>query len=55
MTVKGKIKEGAGYLEEEAGEILKNKKMAKEGRQVRNEGRVEDGKRPKLTEPGQGS
>jgi len=54
MSVKGQIKEGAGYIEEETGEMLKNKKMAHKGRDLRNEGRVEDRKAPKLTEPGTG-
>lgn len=54
MTVKGSLKEAAGYLKEEAGEKLKNRKMAHEGRSLRNEGRLEDGKAPKLNEPGSG-
>ena len=44
MSITGKTKEGAGYIEEETGELLKNKKMAYRGRELRNEGRVEDGK-----------
>ena len=52
MSVKGKIKESAGYLEEEAGELLDSKKMAEKGRYLRNEGRIEDGKLPKTTKPG---
>jgi uncharacterized protein YjbJ (UPF0337 family) len=54
MSVKGEIKEGAGFVKEETGEMLKNKKMAQEGRNLRNEGRVEDGKAPKTTPPGSG-
>ena len=54
MSITGKIKEGAGYLEEEAGELLKKKKMAEEGRALRNEGRIEDNKAPKTTKPGTG-
>lgn len=54
MTVKGQIKEAAGFIKEETGEKLGNKKMAQEGRNLRNEGRIEDGKPPKLTEPGTG-
>ena len=54
MTVKGHIKEGAGFIKEETGEALKNKQMAYEGRDLRNEGRIEDGKMPKLSEPGKG-
>ena len=55
MSVKGQIKETTGYLEEEAGEMLKKKKMANKGRALRNEGRIEDGKMPKVTPPGSGS
>jgi len=55
MTVAGKIKEAAGYVKEEAAEKLGNDKMAKEGRELRNEGRIEDGKFPKLTKPGTGN
>ena len=52
MSIKGKAKEAAGFVKEETGEQLKNPKMAQEGRNLRNEGRVEDGKTPKLTKPG---
>ena len=54
MTVKGAIKEAAGFVKEESGEKFKDPKMAQEGRNLRNEGRVEDGKMPKLTKPGTG-
>ncbi len=54
MSVKGNVKEAAGYIKEETGEKLKNQKMAQEGRDLRNEGRVEDGKAPKLHKPGTG-
>lgn len=54
MSVKGKIKKGAGYLKEEAGEKLENNKMAREGRALRNEGRIEDGQLPKTGKPGTG-
>lgn len=54
MSVKGSIKEAAGFVKEETGEKLKNEKMAQEGRNLRNEGRVEDGKAPKLHKPGTG-
>jgi len=54
MSFKGAAKEAAGYVKEETGEKLKNKKMAAEGRELRNEGRLEDHKAPKLTEPGTG-
>ncbi len=50
--VKSSIKEAAGYVEEETGEMLKDKEMAMKGRKLRNEGRVEQGKSPKLVKPG---
>ncbi len=52
MTIKGKIKEGAGYVEEEIGEKTGNTDMAYKGRSTRNEGRIEDGKQPMVTPPG---
>ncbi len=52
MSVKGHIKEAAGYIKEEAGEMMNKDKMAYEGRGLRNEGRMEDGKAPKVTKPG---
>ena len=55
MSVKGRIKEGAGYVEEETGELLKKSKLTNKGRNLRNEGRMEDGKAPKLTPPGSGN
>ena len=55
MSVKGKLKEATGYLKEETGEALHNEKMAHKGRDLRNEGRVEDGKFPKTTKPGTSS
>lgn len=57
MSVEGKIKEGAGFIKEEAyehGKSTESRKKAQEGRDLRNEGRVEDGKAPKTTEPGTG-
>ena len=54
MSIKGQAKEAAGFIKEETGEKLKNEKMAQEGRDLRNEGRVEDGKAPKFTKPGTG-
>jgi uncharacterized protein YjbJ (UPF0337 family) len=54
MSMKGSIKEAAGFVKEETGEKLHNQKMAQEGRDLRNRGRVEDGKMPKLTKPGTG-
>lgn len=57
MTVKGKIKEAAGFVKEELyehGKTGESKQKAMEGRNLRNEGRVEDGKEPKSTLPGTG-
>lgn len=54
MSIAGKTKEAAGFIKEETGEKFKDKKMAWEGRELRNKGRIEDGKAPKLTEPGTG-
>lgn len=54
MSVKGAIKEAAGFVKEETGEKIKDDEMAWEGRNLRNEGRIEDGKLPKLTKPGTG-
>jgi hypothetical protein len=57
MSVKGEIKEAAGFVKEELNEHGKSpesKAKAQEGRDLRNEGRVEDGKAPKATEPGTG-
>jgi hypothetical protein len=48
MSVEGKIKEGAGYIKEEMNEHKndpKSQKKAQDGRDMRNEGRVEDGNR----------
>jgi hypothetical protein len=55
MSIKGQIKEAAGFVKEEANEHGKSpesQKKAAEGRELRNEGRVEDGKVPKTTVPG---
>jgi hypothetical protein len=55
MSVKGEIKEAAGFVKEEAYEHGKSSdslRKAREGRDLRNEGRVEDGKAPKTTKPG---
>ena len=57
MSVKGKIKEAAGKVKEEAfehGKSAKSKRKAQEGRNLRNAGRIEDGKAPKLSKPGAG-
>lgn len=55
MSITGKIKEAAGFVKEEAFEHGKSadaKEKAQEGRELRNEGRIEDGKAPKITTPG---
>jgi hypothetical protein len=57
MSVKGQIKEATGFVKEELNEHGKSpesKQKAQEGRDLRNEGRVEDGKAPKTTKPGTG-
>jgi hypothetical protein len=57
MSVKGRIKEAAGSAKEEAfehGKSASSKKKAQEGRNLRNEGRIEDGKAPKTSKPGTG-
>lgn len=58
MSIEGKAKEAAGYVKEEAfehGKSAESQKKAQEGRDLRNEGRVEDGKAPKTSEPGSGA
>ncbi|MEJ5979331.1 hypothetical protein WG901_21940 [Novosphingobium sp. PS1R-30] len=55
MSIEGKAKEAAGYIKEELNEHGKSpesQKKAQEGRDLRNEGRVEDGKPPKNDKPG---
>ena len=55
MSVKGRIKEAAGFAKEEVferGKSAASKKKAQEGRKLRNEGRVESGKKPKTSKPG---
>lgn len=55
MSIEGKAKEAAGYIKEELNEHGKSpesQKKAQEGRDLRNEGRVEDGKAPKGSTPG---
>jgi hypothetical protein len=57
MSVKGEIKEGAGFVKEEMNEHGKSpesQRKAQAGRDLRNEGRGEDGKAPKATKPGTG-
>jgi hypothetical protein len=47
MSIEGKAKEAAGYIKEELnenGDSLEAKRKAQEGRDLRNEGRIEDGK-----------
>ncbi|MGE4304018.1 MAG: hypothetical protein AB7E24_08300 [Novosphingobium sp.] len=58
MSIEGKAKEAAGYIKEEAyehGKSPESQKKAEEGRELRNEGRIQDGKAPKTTEPGSGA
>lgn len=55
MSAKGKLKEAAGFIKEEAfenGTTAESRKKAQEGRNLRNEGRMEDGKAPKTSRPG---
>lgn len=57
MSIKGQAKEAAGFVKEEInehGKSAESRKKAAEGRELRNEGRVEDGKAPKTTQPGTG-
>lgn len=57
MTIKGQIKEAVGFVKEELhehGDSPEAQRKAQEGRDLRNEGRIEDGKAPKTTEPGTG-
>ncbi|TCU52291.1 hypothetical protein EDF58_11626 [Novosphingobium sp. PhB57] len=58
MSIEGKAKEAAGYVKEELNEHGKSpesQKKAQEGRDLRNEGRIEDGKAPKGSQPGTGN
>lgn len=58
MSIEGKAKEVAGYVKEELnekGDSAEAKRKAQEGRDLRNEGRVEDGKPPKPGTPGTGN
>jgi len=58
MSVKGHIKEAAGYVKEELNEHGKSpeaQRRAEEGRDERNEGRIEDGKPALGTRPGTGA
>ncbi len=58
MSVKGQVKEAAGFIKEEWNEHdadPKAQRKAQEGRNERNKGRVEDGKKPIFTKPGTGN
>lgn len=55
MSIKGHAKEAAGFVKEEInehGKSASSQRKAAEGRELRNEGRVEDGKAPKTNKPG---
>ena len=57
MRIDGTAKEAAGFVKEELyehGDSPEAKRKAQEGRDLRNEGKIEDGKAPKTTEPGTG-
>ena len=57
MSVKGHVKEAAGFVKEEMnehGKTPESQRKAAEGRELRNEGRMEDGKALKTTPPGTG-
>ena len=44
MSFKSSVKEAAGFIKEEAGEMLGSCQIAKEGRKLRNKARKESGK-----------
>ncbi len=52
MSVKGKANKAAGYVREEAGEMMNDAEMAVKGRAQRNKGRIQDGEFPKVTPVG---
>lgn len=57
MSVKGNLKEAAGFIKEEMyehGKSPESQRKAAEGRALRNEGRMEDGQLPKTGKPGTG-
>ncbi len=57
MSIEGNTKEAAGFVKEELyehGKTAESQRKAQEGRDLRNEGRIEDGKLPKTTKPGTG-
>lgn len=58
MSIEGKLKEAAGYVKEEIfehGDSPEAKRKAQEGRDLRNEGKIEDGEAPKTTPVGSGA
>lgn len=58
MSIEEKARENAGYVKDELDEHGKSpeaQKKAQEGRDLRNEGRLEDGKVPLSKEPGTGA
>lgn len=58
MSIEGKVKEAAGYVKEEIfehGDSPEAKRKAQEGRDLRNEGKIEDGEAPKTTPVGSGA
>lgn len=58
MSIKGTIKEAAGFIKEEMHEhdgSPEGRKKAQEGRDLRNEGRAEAGKPTLVKPPGTGS
>lgn len=55
MSVEGRVKEAACFVKEELnalGKSPESQKKAQQGRDLRNEGRVADGKEPKTAKPG---
>ena len=50
--IEAHLKEAAGYVCEEVGEIIGSDTVAVQCRRLRNEGRIANGKPPKLTPPG---
>jgi hypothetical protein len=58
MSIEGKVKEAAGYAKEELNEHGKSpesQRKAQEGRDLRNEGRAENGEPPLTQKPGTGA
>ena len=58
MSIEGKVKEAAGYAKEELNEHGKSpesQRKAQEGRDLRNEGRAENGEPPLAQKPGTGA